>query len=405
MLQEDTISGRDLCLVLYDQGVLSKDDDTYEALASGSMTAYDFMVNKIYTLEIEPAQLALEPCSASAVITDVNTGDVLACVSYPGYDNNRLVNDMDTAYYAKLSLDQSSPFYNKATQQTAAPGSTFKILSTIAGMAEGVIDDGTYINCTGSFDLVTPPINCWNKQGHGDIEIREAIEQSCNYYFNMVGFKLGQDADGNFSENRSLSVLQKYASEIGLDKKTGIEITESSPQVSNSYAVPSYIGQGTNAYTTSQLARYATAIATSGNVYDLTLLDRQTNSKGEVLKEYEPNIINTVDVSQNVWDDIHDGMYRVVQTHNQFNGLGVDVAGKTGTAEVNVYHPNHGMFIGYAPASSPQYAIAVRIENGYSSGNACLAADDIFKYIFELADEKSILTGVAASDTSDTSND
>ena len=211
--------------------------------------------------------------------------------------------------------------------------------------------------------------------------------------------------DGNFSENRSLSVLQKYASEIGLDKKTGIEITESAPHVSDSYAVPSYIGQGTNAYTTSQLARYATAIATSGNVYDLTLLDRQTDSKGNTLKKYEPDIINTVDVSQNVWDDIHDGMYRVVQIHRQFDGLGVDVAGKTGTAEVNVYHPNHGMFVGYAPASDPEYAIAVRIENGYASGNACLAADDIFKYIFELTDEKSILTGVAASDTSDTSND
>ena len=400
MLQEDTISGQEICLVLYEQGILSKDDGTYEALASGAMTAYDFMVNKIYTLEIEPAQLALEPCSASAVITDVKTGDVLACVSYPGYDNNRLVNNMDTSYYAKLSLDQSSPFFNKATQQTTAPGSTFKILSTIAGMSEGVINDGTYINCTGSFDLVTPPINCWNKLGHGDIEIREAIQESCNYYFNMVGFMLGQDENGDFSENRSLSALQKYASEIGLDKKTGIEITESSPQVSNSYAVPSYIGQGTHAYTTSQLARYATAIATSGTVYDLTLLDRQTDSRGQTLKEYEPKVINTVDLSQNVWDDIHDGMYRVVQTHSQ-----VDVAGKTGTAEVDVYHPNHGMFIGYAPASDPEYAIAVRIENGYSSGNACLAADDIFKYIFELADEQSILTGVAASDTSDTSND
>ena len=405
MLQEDTISGQEICLVLYEQGILSKDDDTYESLASGAMTAYDFMVNKIYTLEIEPAQLALEPCSASAVITDVKTGDVLACVSYPGYDNNRLVNNMDTDYYAKLSLDQSSPFFNKATQQTTAPGSTFKILSTIAGMSEGVINDGTYINCTGSFDLVTPPINCWNKQGHGELEIREAIQESCNYYFNMVGFMLGQDANGDFSENRSLSVLQKYASEIGLDKKTGIEITESSPQVSDSYAVPSYIGQGTHAYTTSQLARYATAIATSGTVYDLTFLDRQTDSKGQTLKEYEPKVINTVDLSQNVWDDIHDGMYRVVQTHSQFDGLGVDVAGKTGTAEVDVYHPNHGMFIGYAPASDPEYAIAVRIENGYSSGNACLAADDIFKYIFELADEQSILTGVAASDTSDTSND
>ena len=111
MLQEDTISGSEICLVLYEQGVLSKDDGSYEALASGSMTAYDFMINKIYTLEIEPAQLALEPCSASAVITDVKTGDVLACVSYPGYDNNRLVNNMDTDYYAKLSTDKSSPFF------------------------------------------------------------------------------------------------------------------------------------------------------------------------------------------------------------------------------------------------------------------------------------------------------
>ena len=406
MLQEDTISGREICLVLYDQGILSKDDGMYDSLASGAMTAYDFMVNKIYTLEIEPAQLALEPCSASAVITDVKTGDVLACVSYPGYNNNLLVNDMDTDYYAKLSMDQSSPFFNKATQQTTAPGSTFKILSTIAGMSEGVIDDSTYIECTGSFDLVTPPINCWNINGHGPIEIREAIEQSCNYYFNMVGFKLGQDGEGNFSENRSLAVLQKYESLIGLDKKTGIEITESSPHVSDSLAVPSYIGQGTNAYTTSQLARYATAIATSGTVYDLTLLGKLTDSRGNILKEYEPDVINTLDVDSSVWADIHDGMYRVVQTHKQFDGLGMDVSGKTGTAEVDgVYHPNHGMFVGYAPSTDPQYAIAVRIENGYTSGNACLAAADIFKYIFELTDEGSILTGVASSDTSDTSND
>ena len=406
MLQEDTISGREICLVLYDQEILSKDDGMYDSLASGAMTAYDFMVNKIYNLEIEPAQLALEPCSASAVITDVKTGDVLACVSYPGYNNNLLVNDMDTDYYAKLSIDQSSPFFNKATQQTTAPGSTFKILSTIAGMSEGVIDDSTYIECTGSFDLVTPPINCWNINGHGPIEIREAIEQSCNSYFNMVGFKLGQDGEGNFSENRSLAVLQKYASLIGLDKKTGIEITESSPHVSDSLAVPSYIGQGTNAYTTSQLARYATAIATSGTVYDLTLLGKLTDSRGNILKEYEPDVINTLDVDSSVWADIHDGMYRVVQTHKQFDGLGMDVSGKTGTAEVDgVYHPNHGMFVGYAPSTDPQYAIAVRIENGYASGNACLAAADIFKYIFELTDEGSILTGVASSDTSDTSND
>ncbi len=192
MLQEDTISGQEICLVLYEQGVLDKNDDDYENLASGAMGAYDFMINKIYTLEIEPAQLALMPCSASAVVVDVKTGDVVALVSYPGYDNNRLTNDMDTDYYAKLALDQSSPFFNKATQQTTAPGSTLKLLSTIAGMEEGIIDEGTYIECTGTFDYVDPPINCWYKNGHGSLDIRTAIEQSCNYFFNMIGFQLGK---------------------------------------------------------------------------------------------------------------------------------------------------------------------------------------------------------------------
>ncbi len=405
MLHEDTISGQELCLVLYEQGVLSKEDDAYEGLASGATSAYDFMINKIWKLEIEPAQLALMPCSASAVITDVNTGEVLACVSYPGYDNNRLANNMDTEYYTSLSLDQSSPFFNKATQQATAPGSTLKPLSTIAGMMEGVIDDGTYIECTGKFDLVEPPINCWNLAGHGALDIRTAIEESCNTYFNMVGYMLGQKDDEQFSETQSLAALQKYASLIGLDKKTGIELTEAEPHVSDQFAVPSYIGQGTHLYTTSELARYASVLANSGTVYNLTLLDQVKDSKGNVIQEYEPQVENILDVPQNVWNDIHDGMYRVVQTHEQFNGLGIDVAGKTGTAEIDIYHPNHGLFVGYAPASEPKYAIAVRIANGYSSGNACLAANDIFKYIFKLADEETILTGIASSDTSNTSND
>ncbi|MDO4339299.1 MAG: penicillin-binding transpeptidase domain-containing protein [Eubacteriales bacterium] len=406
MLQEDRISGQELCLVLYEQGILSKDDGQYEGLASGSIGAYDFMINKIYTLEIEPAQLALMPCSASAVVVDIHTGETLACVSYPGYDNNRLTNDMDTEYYAKLAMDLSSPFFNKATQQETAPGSTFKPLSTIIGMTEGIIDEGTYIECTGSFDYVTPAISCWNKYGHGSLDVRTAIEESCNYFFNMIGFQLGKNSENEFSESQSLSKLQQYASMIGLDKKTGIEISEASPQVSDYGAVPSYMGQGTNLYTTSQLARYAATLANSGTVYELTLLDKVTDSKGEIIEEYEPEIENEMtEVPDNVWEVIHDGMYRVVQTHAQFNGLGMEVAGKTGTAQIDKQHPDHGLFIGYAPASEPQYAIAVRIANGYGSGNACLAANDILKYIFELADEDTILTGVAASDVSNTSND
>lgn len=405
MLQEDTISGQEICLVLYEQGVLDKNDDDYENLASGAMGAYDFMINKIYTLEIEPAQLALMPCSASAVVVDVKTGDVVALVSYPGYDNNRLTNDMDTDYYAKLALDQSSPFFNKATQQTTAPGSTLKLLSTIAGMEEGIIDEGTYIECTGTFDYVDPPINCWYKNGHGSLDIRTAIEQSCNYFFNMIGFQLGKVGDNEFSEVQSLNKLQEYASLIGLDRKTGIELSEATPKVSDAKAVPSYMGQGNNLFTTSELARYATVMATSGNVFKLTLLDKVMDPKGEVIQEYKPEIEDVVNISSNIWDVIHDGMRRVIQTHSQFDGLGVEVAGKTGTAELDLRHPNHGLFIGYAPASDPEYAVAIRIANGYSSGNACLIANDIFKYMYNLADKDSILTGIASTDTSDTSND
>ena len=406
LLMNDQISGQDLCLVLYEQGVLSKEDEAYSRLASGELNSYDFMINKIANLEIEPAQLALKPCSASAVVTDVNTGKVVACVSYPGYDNNRLSNEMDTDYYTRLSLDLSSPFFNKATQQTTAPGSTLKLLSAVTGMMENLVDDSTYIECTGKFDLVNPPINCWNKSGHGSLEIRGAIEQSCNYYFNMIGFEAGKNEKDEFSENLSLSKLQKYAEEFGLDENTGIEISEATPHVSDSKAVPSYIGQGNHLYTTSQLARYATALATSGTVYDLSLLDKVTDSQGQTQKTYETVVKSEMtDVPSHVWEDIHDGMRRVVQTHEQFNGLGVALSGKTGTAEIDSGQPNHGLFIGYAPSDQPQYAIAVRIANGYSSGNACTTANDIMEYIFDLADKDTILTGYASTDVSNTSND
>ncbi len=117
MLLDDEISGRDLCIILYEQGILSTDDGVYESFMAGEVTPFDLLSQKIDNLEITPAQLALNPCSGSIVIVDPNTGETLACVSYPGYDNNRLANNMDTEYYRKLNSDLSSPFYNKATQQ------------------------------------------------------------------------------------------------------------------------------------------------------------------------------------------------------------------------------------------------------------------------------------------------
>src|SRR5699024_10047278 len=164
MLQSDMISGTQLCMLLYDQGVLEQDENTYNSLASGSLRAYDFMIQKITSLEITPAQLALDPCYGSAVVTDPKTGETLACVTYPGYDNNRLANNMDSDYYNHLLEDLSRPLYNKATQETRAPGSTFKVVTAIAGIEEGIVDSNYGVVCDGAFHFPNSSdfVNCAN---------------------------------------------------------------------------------------------------------------------------------------------------------------------------------------------------------------------------------------------------
>lgn len=397
MLHADIISPTQICTVLYDQGVLSKDDGDYEGLISGQTSVYNFMIKKLSNLEITPAQLALDPCSGSLVATDPNTGEVLACVSYPGYDNNRLANQMDTAYWNQLVTDKSEPLYNKATQQRTAPGSTFKIVTAVAGIMENLTisqqEQGVY--CGGVFDLVNPPINCWHRAGHGWLDLEHAIKDSCNVYFSQVAYDMGLDSSGVFSETTALQKLTLYAQEFDLDKNSGIEISEATPQISDDSAIRSAFGQGTHAFTTSQLARYAATIANSGTSYNISLLDKVTDSEGNVLEDYTPTVESTLDISQDNWDRIHNGMRMVVQNNTAFMDFDYPVAGKTGTAQQVSTRPDHGLFIGYAPFDDPQLAVAVRIAFGYSSGNAAATARNFFSYAFEVEDEATLLTGTA----------
>lgn len=139
MISDQTITGRQVCMLLWEQDVISVEENKITALKNGSTNAYNFMLEMIRTLQITPAQLALDPCTGSCVVTDVNTGEVLALVSYPGYDINRLANGVDAEYFAKLQADLSAPQWSAATQQQTAPGSTFKMVSAVAAMEEGVI--------------------------------------------------------------------------------------------------------------------------------------------------------------------------------------------------------------------------------------------------------------------------
>lgn len=404
MLLADQMSGREVCLLLYDQGVLEYDEAAVAGLTSGSISPYNFMLDKIRNLEITPAQLALEPCSGGIIVVDVNTGDTLACVTYPSYDNNRLTNVMDSEYYSSLRRDLSSPFVNRVTQENLAPGSTYKPVVAIAGMEEGVITPSTTIYGAGQFNEISPGPTCWifNQYGghHGNMTLLTAIQESCNYYFYEVGFRLsgGRTATGYNSE-RGLAILEKYARMFGLGDKSGLEIAEYEPQISDQDAVRSSIGQGTNAFSLSHLGRYVAALANRGSVYNLTLLDRVESADGETLENYEPELYNQVEIADSSWDAVQTGMKLVADDTTALNALmeyGLDVAGKTGTAQQSTSHPNHAGFVSYAPADNPEIAVAVRIANGYTSANAAEAAADLYKYYYHLVDEEEVLTGAAS---------
>lgn len=429
LIREERVTGKEICSLLYDQGVLSASDEDYESLMSGAIEPYAFLKKKIERLEITPAQLALDPCSASAAVVQPGTGKVLALVSYPGYDNNRLANQMDSAYYNKLLSDKSLPLYNRATQQLTAPGSTFKPVTIVAGLMEGVISRDSSVLCDGVFDKVTPSLKCWNHYGHGTVpNAPTALQFSCNDYLCEIAYRLGMlgeteavrltelgeytagsrnlvpvvyegsqssENSGVYADNVALGFLQKYAGMFGLDEKSGVEITESAPHVTDAYGIPSAIGQGTHNYATVQLARYVNTLASDGEVFSLSLLTGIAGEGGEIW-EYEAEPVRRVELPDSVWETVRSGMMQFARNNAILKDMEISIAGKTGTAQESDLHPDHALFVGYAPAETPEIAVAVRIANGYGSSNATAVGRSIFNYYFGLENPEDIVTGRAS---------
>ncbi len=397
MIRQELVTGTQICLLLFEQGVLEENQEDVANLQNGTSSAFTFIREKIKNMEIKPDQLALDPCTASCVMIDVKTGELLACVTYPGYDTNKLANVVDSEYFASLQQDLSLPQYNNATQQRTAPGSTFKPIIAAAALTEGVIGIKDEIKTEGLYDTITPPPKCWIYPGgnHGSINISEAIRHSCNYFFYEMGYRLSSSGE-IYNEGKGIAAIQKYAALFGLDEKTGIEIPENEPQIADEYPITSAIGQSNHNFTTTQIARYVTAVASSGNIYKLTLLDKEATSDGEVVKEFKPEVIRKItEVSNASWDAIHIGMRQVVENNSSLKDLPITLAGKTGTAQQIETRANHALFVGYAPFEDPQIAIATRIAYGYTSANAAEVSGNIMKYYFKLEDEASLLNGQA----------
>jgi len=392
------LSGKEICLLLFDQGVLEYNENDVKKLQNGAISAYTFMIQKLTNLEITPGQLALEPCSGSIVVTDVNTGDVLAMVSYPSYDNNKLANKIDWNYYSKLLEDNATPLNNRPTSQLTTTGSTFKPLTTLIGLGEGIITPYTRITDRYVFDAITPSPKCWKVGGHGTLDAAHSIMHSCNYFFYEVGYKLSLDETGKYNDALGISTIQKYATMFGLGDKSGVEVSEETPTISSTDAVRTAIGYY-HKFAPVQISRYISAVANSGTVYNLTLLDRVTDKNQNVILQNEASVFNQIDqFTKTEWDVVHEGMYLVVNTsanslNTLFGDLGVRVAGKTGTAQVSLNNPHHALFVSYAPYEAPEISVSVVIPNGYASANAAKVGREVMGFYFNDENKDELLSG------------
>ncbi len=417
IINDGLIKPHEICQVLFTQNILTYEDNEYNKQYHSIKNAsdedcFDFMLDLVKKIKITPAQLALDPCSASTVITEVNSGKVLALVSYPSYDNNKFSGSVDPLYYNQLVEDQSKPLFNYATQARSAPGSTYKMLTCIAGLEEGVVSYTDKIECLGVFDKVSDKPKCWihayESSQHGLLTMMGGLANSCNCYFYEVGYRLSLDNDGNYNEKLGIDHLTHYAKLLGFDSLTGVEMNEYVPQISTQYPIVTAIGQGKNNYTAVQLARYISTIANGGTLYPLSLLNQITQQDGTVVKSYNQVGQKVQGISESTWSKVQESTKSVITegtVRDIFKDSTVLIAGKTGSAEEDFSRPNHALFVSYAPANDPEISITTTIRNGYTSANTALLAKEIYEYYYGDTTLEDILSNHALSGSDTVVND
>ena len=325
------------------------------------------LLSQIEVLRTTKAAGAGRECRAgAAVVVDVQTGGILAAASVPGFDLNRYRSD-----YAALSTDAAAPLLDRVCQGLYAPGSAFKPAVAAAALTAG-IDPAATVNCTGRYGFYSGYQPGCLQYGHGGpVDLRTALEYSCNIFFYDVGRRLGVD------------VFSAMARQLGLATPTGVEITEAQGRLTWSsdenyqagLTLMAAIGQGNTAVTPLQLAAYAATLANCGQRPALHFADRAVNAAtGETVWQYAPTF-TTVSGGEGVFGPIRDGMKRMARTTRVLREAPVVCAAKTGSPQLADTLPGGGHYvnsvlIGYAPADDPQIAMAVVLEYGGGGSNA-----------------------------------
>ena len=383
-----------------DQGkVVSGDENWAVDEATGEVLAPDPGDNVVLTLDIKLQEvveralangiegLASEDTRGGAAVVVDMTGGVLASASYPTYDPATYGQSYNT-----LANDPLSPLLNRATQGLYPPGSTFKMVTGLAGLEEGIIEPDTEILDTGRYRFYQDyqPM-CWYYRDygltHGLETVTEAIRDSCNVFFFDVGRRLGDN------------VLAEYAAAFGLGEPTGIEIAESTgrmdcEETTLSLGIPWYdgltlpisIGQGNSQFTPLQLANYVATLANGGTHYAAHLLKEVKSSDySQVAYQYEPQVLNELDLDPENLAAVTEGMLLVTtegSARGYFANLDIPVAAKTGSAQVSSATQSNNLFVCFAPYDDPEIAVAIVVERGGSGSLLAGIAVEILEYYF-----------------------
>ncbi|GAB6190941.1 penicillin-binding protein 2 [Desulfocastanea catecholica] len=347
------------------------------------------------TLDVELQQIAESYMAAgeksgAVVAMEVKTGRLLVAASAPTIHISDFVGGISTKKWQALLDNPKHPLINKVVQASYPPGSTYKMVTAMAGLAKGVIDNDTVFYCPGFYKFGNRRYRCWKHSGHGPVNLLKAIGESCDVYFYQVGQKVGVD------------VLAEYAEKLGLGKKTGIEMEYEKSGLAptkkwkekyrnakwqEGETISVAIGQGFNLVTPLQMCSMTATLANGGKLYRPQLIEQVIDPEGKIIETFSPELVSEITGLDQHFNSIKRGMEEVVQgkrgTARSVAIEGLRIGGKTGTAQVvkvaqyrglkeediPYKYRDHGWFTCYAPAEDPEIAVTVLVEHGLHGGS------------------------------------
>lgn len=335
---------------------------------------------------------ALDGKDGAAVAVDVETGEIIAMVSRPAYDPSNFSTGLSTNYWGQLVMDEKRPLRDRTIQEHYSPGSTFKPLTAIAALEEGIVNENTKVVCNGGYRLGGRVFHCWKKEGHGVVDVLRALKESCDVYFYSIGNKIDID------------VIYKYATLFGMGQRLGIVLPretkglipnqewkkeQTGVEWQRGETLSCVIGQSFVNVTPLQLAMFYATIANEGKLWRPHVVKEVFSNSGHVLKRVEPELIHQFKISRKTLDLVHEALFDTANTQGgtaiASKGVGIQMAAKTGTAQVvgfsadKIFNKcenqeykfrNNGLFAAYAPAGNPKIAVSVVVEHGCHGASA-----------------------------------